>query len=406
MKNKKIKALSCIFLTVFLIVSFSSTAAAENGSIEFKGFDSGFDFEPGSEYTKTDLFNNFKNVMPGDVLTEKITFKSSAKDCDYINLYMRAQSHSEKENPLSPNVSETGGAATTMIEFLSQLYMKVWNGKELIYSAPPDELNGLKTNQLLGTFRSGDTAVITVELTVPKELGNKYANRIGEVDWIFHAEMWNENQLTVRKLWSDGNENHINDSVTVNLIEDGKIARSEVLNSKNQWVFTFDKLIKGHIYTVEESAVPKGYTVSYNTVGNIVTITNTGIKPVKPGKPVSLSVKKVWSDSGKAHPDFATVTLYNGSAAVETVKLSRQNDWSYQWKELSGDGNWQIVETNIEKGYTPSYSVKDGVVIVTNTAFLIQTGQLNKPIFILMGIGSLLISLGLILMFKKRKKYD
>ena len=72
------------------------------------------------------------------------------------------------------------------------------------------------------------------------------------------------------------------------------------------------------------------------------------------------------------------------------------------WKELDGAGNWQVLETSIPKGYTPSYQLKDGVLTVTNTASLIQTGQLNWPIAVLGCAGMLLILLG-VLMTKRRK---
>ena len=47
--------------------------------------------------------------------------------------------------------------------------------------------------------------------------------------------------------------------------------------------------------------------------------------------------------------------------------------------------------------------MKDGVVTVTNTATLIQTGQLNWPIAVLGGLGLVLISLGGIMIFRKKK---
>lgn len=402
MKINRRKAFLSFLLTAVLLVSFAASAFAADASIDFKGFHDGFLFSPGSEYTETDLFDSFKNVMPGDVLTEKITFTNSSDDCDFVNLFIRAQAHDEAENPLSPNAAASGETVATMAEFLSRLSMKVWNGTELIYDASPNETGGLQENQFLGTFRSGDTAVLTVELTVPASLGNEYANRLGEVDWVFHAEAWNEDQLTVRKVWSDGNINHANDSITVNLMKDGEFERSVVLSAENQWVFTFDKLTEGHSWTAEEADIPDGYTVHYNTIGNTVTIVN--IAPTfDPGKQIDLSVKKVWDNGGKAHPDFATVTLYNGSTAVETVKLNEENDWSYKWVELPETGNWQIVETNIPKGYTPSYSAKNGVITVTNTATLIKTGQLFWPIPLLIGAGLLLISLGGVAIFRKKK---
>ena len=95
--------------------------------------------------------------------------------------------------------------------------------------------------------------MLRVELTVPAELDNTYANRIGEVDWVFHLEAFQESQLTARKLWSDGNANHTGDTITVNLLRDGKIAETQELSAANGWAYTFDRLVEGHTWTVEEA---------------------------------------------------------------------------------------------------------------------------------------------------------
>ena len=406
--KKSFKAITSLVLMLLVVMSMSVTAFAASPSITFEGFSKGFDFQPGSEYTQTDLFGSFKNVMPGDTVTETITFTNSATDCDFVNLYMRAEAHDETDNPLSPKVAEKETVAT-MTEFLSKLSMKVWNGTELIYDASPDQLDGLKSNKLLGTFRTGETATLKVELSVPIELGNEYANRVGEVDWIFHVEAYNESQLSVRKVWSDGNANHANDSITVNLLKDGKVESSQELNAANGWAYTFDRLLEGHTWTVEEAEVPAGYTVSYNTVGTLTTITNTKKTPPKPDPdpsyPLDVVVRKVWSsDDMKDRPDSVTVTLYNGDVPYETVRLGAWNNWTYTWKDLSAYGNWQVIESNIPKGYVPSYSVSGNVVTITNTRSLIQTGQLNWPIWVLGGAGLVLVSLGGAMLVKKKRE--
>lgn len=408
--KKSFKAITSLVLMLLVVMSMSVTAFAASPSITFEGFSKGFDFQPGSEYTETDLFGSFKNVMPGDTVTETITFTNSATDCDFVNLYMRAEAHDETDNPLSPKVAEKESVAT-MTEFLSKLSMKVWNGTELIYDASPDQLDGLKSNKLLGTFRTGETATLKVELSVPIELDNKYANRVGEVDWIFHVEAYNESQLSVRKVWSDGNANHVGDSITVNLLKDGKVESSQELNAANGWAYTFDRLLEGHTWTVEEAEVPAGYTVSYNTVGTLTTITNTKKTPPKPDPdpdpsyPLDVVVRKVWSsDDGKDRPDSVTVTLYNGDVPYETVRLGAWNNWTYTWKDLSAYGNWQVIESNIPKGYVPSYSVSGNVVTITNTRSLIQTGQLNWPIWVLCGAGLVLVSLGGAMLVKKKRE--
>ena len=403
--KKSCKATFSLVLMLLMVMSLASTAFAASPSITFNGFSKGFDFQPGSEYTETDLFGSFKNVMPGDTVTETITFTNSAADCDFVNLYMRAEAHDETANPLSPKVAEKE-TVVTMTEFLSKLSMKVWNGTELIYDASPDELDGLKTNKFLGTYRSGEKATLKVELNVPIELGNEYANRVGEVDWIFHVEAYNESQLSVRKVWSDGNANHADESITVNLLKDGRVERSQVLNTENGWAYTFDRLLEGHTWTVEEANVPVDYTVSYSTVGTMTTITNTRnyTPPTPPTSPLDITVHKVWSsDDGKDRPDSVTVTLYNGDAAYDTVRLGAWNNWSYSWKDLNTYGNWQVIETNIPKGYVPSYHVSEGVVTITNTRSLIQTGQLNWPIWVLGGAGLALVALGGAVLVKKKK---
>ena len=404
--KKSFKTICSLVLMLLMVMSLASTAFAASPSITFHGFSSGFDFQPGSEYTETDLFGNFKNVMPGDTVTETITFTNSAADCDFVNLYMRAEPHGETANPLSTKVAETESAAT-MTEFLSKLSMKVWNGTELIYDASPDQLDGLKDNKFLGTFRSGETATLKVELTVPIELDNQYASRAGEVDWIFHVEAYNESQLSVRKVWSDGNANHANDSITVNLLKDGKVEAAQALNAENGWAYTFDRLPEGHTWTVEEASVPAGYTVSYSTVGTTTTITNTHTEPLpsSPSTPLDITVCKRWSgDDGKDRPDSVTVTLYNGDVAYDTVRLGAWNNWSHSWNDPNACGNWQVVETNIPKGYVPSYSVSGNHVTITNTRSLIQTGQLNWPIWVLGGAGLALVALGVVLLVMKRKK--
>ena len=404
--KKSCKAVFSLVLMLLIVMSLSSTAFAAAPSITFKGFTSGFDFQPGSEYTETDLFNSFKNVMPGDTVTETITFTNSASDCDFVNLYMRAEAHDETANPLSPKVAEKETVAA-MTEFLSKLSMKVWNGTELIYDAAPNELGGLGSNKFLGTFRSGETATLKVELSVPIDLDNKFADRIGEVDWIFHVEAYNESQLSVRKVWSDGSANHTNDSITVNLLKDGKVEKSQVLNAENNWAYTFDRLAEGHTWTAEEAAVPAGYTVSYKTEGTETTITNTknDMPPTPPTYPLDITVHKVWSnDNGKARPSSVTVTLYNGDIAYDRVRLSAHNNWTYTWKDPNAYGNWQVIETNIPKGYVPSYSVSGNIVTVTNTRSLIQTGQLNWPIWVLGGAGLALVALGGAMLVKKKKQ--
>lgn len=139
----------------------------------------------------TDLFTNFKNVFPGDVLTEEINIKNNFSEYDFIKVYLRAVLHSESENPLATEAKETETVASAN-DFLSQLSLKVFNGDSLIFSASPDEADGLSENTFLGTLKPGEIKTLRAVLEVPLELSNEYAHRAGEVDWIFSVEGFNE----------------------------------------------------------------------------------------------------------------------------------------------------------------------------------------------------------------------
>lgn len=92
--------------------------------------------------------------------------------------------------------------------------------------------------------------------------------------------------LSVEKRWSDGNEKHMRDSVTVQLyrngepysftmfgrvVDDGRVE----LSAANRWQHTWSGLDTGYKWTVAELNVPKGYVSTVNYFGGSAIITNT-----------------------------------------------------------------------------------------------------------------------------------
>lgn len=196
MKKHGFRSILSLLMALALMLSLSAGALAAESSVSFED-GKVIAFGPGSVYTGSDLFDNFKGVMPGDVLTEELTIQNSSRDCDYIKVYMRAVLHDETGEPISDKVlaelqadqrREPVSELEYMHDFLSQLSMKVWNGSTLIYEGSPDQLNGLAENVYLGSIRRGAALKLNVELDVPIELGSEYSGRIGEVDWVFVVE--------------------------------------------------------------------------------------------------------------------------------------------------------------------------------------------------------------------------
>lgn len=92
--------------------------------------------------------------------------------------------------------------------------------------------------------------------------------------------------LSVEKRWSDGNDKHMRESVTVQLYRNGEPysltmfgrviddGRAE-LNASNGWQHTWSGLDTGYKWTVAELNVPKGYVSTVNYYGGSAIITNT-----------------------------------------------------------------------------------------------------------------------------------
>ena len=346
-KNMINKAFS-LLLALMMVMGFATTAFAAGASVTFKNGKLVV-FQPGSDYTQTDLFGNFKNIMPGDTLTEEITVENQSGDSDYIKVYLRAVPHDETGNPISAEVlaelrsDERRGEKTElayMYDFLAQLQLTVKNGAEVIYQASPDETGGLTNNVYLGSLRKGQSLKLDVELKVPIEMGNDYANRIGEVDWVFAAEAFNDvtpppegpdkppyyppekpsdnpSLFTVRKVWVDDGKSRPK-NITVQLLRDGEVYSEVKLRKTNNWVHTWDRLDKNHRWSVVEADVADGYKDTYKARGNTVIITNTQEDYVAPqtAKPVDLTVVKKWDDKGRNRPDSVKATLYDGDPSA------------------------------------------------------------------------------------------
>ncbi len=410
-------------------------------------------------YTASDLFDNFKNVMPGDTLTQTITFENKTNADSDLTLTLTGVPHGEN-NAIHDAVANTWkdkeDVLTEMDEFLSQMTLTIYKGEDTNGTPLVDELpaNEILDKITLAGIGKGESVILTVVLHVSIEMGNEFQNRAGEIDWNFAAEGFNYSTIQVQKYWEDGGYNRPK-SIKVYLLKDGERTDEYItLTAKTNWAGKFDNLDDRYTWTVEE-VVPAGYDEpTYSQKDNVIFITNKRntpwIPPFPPEteppetqppetrppetepdetepetKPVEtepeeteppvieepavrdLTVVKNWAeDKAEDRPTSVSVSLYKGDTEVEKVTLGDWNNWSYTWYDLDANEQWSVLEVEIPLGYTPTYAADGDTVTITNNAILIQTGQLNWPIPVFGGIGVLLIGAGVLLLRKKKENHN
>ncbi len=114
----------------------------------------------------------------------------------------------------------------------------------------------------------------------------------------------------------------------------------------------------GFVYVVEHVYVDE---TDVKVVNNEYVIEN------EPYAQFNITVKKVWVSRGNMmHPESVEVALYRDGEIYETVKLSKDNNWTYTWT-VTEEHEWSVDEPTVPTGYVKDVQVKDNVYTITNT---------------------------------------
>ncbi len=169
-------------------------------------------------------------------------------------------------------------------------------------------------------------------------------------------------------------------------------------------------------------------------------------KPGKPEEPeeeeeTKIHVLKVWKqDQEKERPDSIVVELLQtdvegNTTVADRQTLTKENQWSYTWKNLSTLMRWSVSEADVPNGYTVAVTREGNTVVLTNTAKkpgksdgevnppskkptdkttnkitdktsdkLPQTGQLWWPVLVLLFAGAICLLVGRVLRDRKEEK--
>lgn len=141
-----------------------------------------FTFEPAT----TDLFANFKELIPGETRVQEISVQN--KWTETVEIYLKAD-FVEQDLATPENIA----LANRMLQEYAQVTIS--RGTTLVYAGGiwgnyPSEATGANSMRAyisLGNFAAGESKELTVTLTLSADLDNTYQNLWGKIKWWFLA---------------------------------------------------------------------------------------------------------------------------------------------------------------------------------------------------------------------------
>ena len=82
-----------------------------------------------------------------------------------------------------------------------------------------------------------------------------------------------------------------------------------------------------------------------------------------------IQVIKKWDDdenSAGERPEEIQIQLLNDGKEVETITLSKENNWRYTWTDLEPSSEWTVVEKDVPEGYTVDLEQDGNIFVFTN----------------------------------------
>ena len=81
--------------------------------------------------------------------------------------------------------------------------------------------------------------------------------------------------ITIKKVWNTDASTEAADRVTVQLLQNGNVVKTAILNAQNNWQVTYTDMPESDAYSIQEIDIPKGFTATYSKTGYVFTVTNT-----------------------------------------------------------------------------------------------------------------------------------
>ena len=201
-----------------------------------------------------------------------------------------------------------------------------------------------------------------IAYTVKEDEVTGYTTKISGYD-ITNTHTPEKISIEGTKTWNDSNnqDGKRPESITINLLANGKKVSSTTATVASNWKYSFDNLDKYNQgteikYTLEEISVD-GYTSE---------ITDFNITNTHTPETVSYILQKAWSDQDNndaIRPEYIIVRLYADGYEKLSQKVTAESGWTYTFENLPKYNNGKLINytftEDVVKGYDSSITIND-----------------------------------------------
>lgn len=230
------------------------------------------------------------------------------------------------------------------------------------------DAEGNQTSSGKPGFYSNDRATLTYHVVTTTDGEDVVGEEATARDYAKPVIQVELSQIPVEKTWSDGEEKHAEDTISVSLYRDNdsETYRTLTLNAENEWAGSFSNLPSGHTYSIQEQMnddLSNRYisTIETDKVSLILGDTNTGSEAkgftiTNTLKVASFTIKKVDENTKnplagarfelvKADENWDPIDQENPVASIATGEDGKAifNDIPF--------GNYLLYETKAPAGY-------------------------------------------------------
>jgi len=340
-------------------ITYTSEKPADTiTSVTFTGGEDEFVFDPAD----TDLFANFKNLLPGESLTQIIEVKNTYETENGVEIFLRAEDIAQ-----SLSTPETRELVEKLLQKYATITVTDEDGK-VIYNGPiwgepysgsgnPDSM---RYDISLGVFAEGESRKLTVALQLDPVMGNEYQELWGLIKWIWTAEPAHSPDTIVisgAKTWEHG-ANPVDERPTELIIlvkANGNTIATATVTARDHWKWEFilpqyDAHGNEIEYTIDEEPLP-GYTTTVD--GTDVTNTHESYEEV------TVSGSKTWGHGSNTskRPDSIVVYVNNGDEKIAAQRVTEADNWKWSFTLPKYDANGNIANYTITEDSIRYYTL-------------------------------------------------